>query len=205
MPQLLGKCTRGVNCKFLHKNSSPKPPDKQKKINKVCMYWKKGKCTRGDKCRFLHKSDKDRTPSPSRPAQMRKPPPQLRATPAASGVHAAAASNVGYVPQGKGLKNKPIKKARDQEHSDRRSRGKLISRPRRYTTCCADQADCPKPCQKPARYAAEAASEAARLLEQAVKAMIQGIPSSCDYECPSTECEDFGTTCQHCEEVSKRA
>ena len=67
---LKGKCTRGANCKFLHKNRSPspKPPDKQKKITKVCMYWKKGKCTRGDKCRFLHKSDKDRTPSPSRPA-----------------------------------------------------------------------------------------------------------------------------------------
>ena len=47
--------------------------------------------------------------------------------------------------------------------------------------------------------------EAARLLKQAVKAMLQGIPSPCDYECPSTECEDFSTTCQHCEEVSKTA
>ena len=77
---LNGKCTRGANCKFLHKNRSPspKPPDKQKKINKVCTYWKKGKCTRGDKCKLLHKSDKDRTPSPSRPAGMEAAPEKPR-------------------------------------------------------------------------------------------------------------------------------
>ena len=127
---LKGKCTRGANCKFLHKNRSPspKPPDKQKKINKVCMYWKKGKCTRGDKCRFLHKSDKDRTPSPSRPAgpenaapaapeKPRSPSPapkrrpgrgrskSPRATPAACCVHAAAASDARHASQGKGQGN----------------------------------------------------------------------------------------------------
>ena len=122
---LKGKCTRGANCKFLHKNKSqsPKPPDKQKKINKVCMYWNKGKCTRGDKCRFLHKSDKDRTPSPSTPAgtesaapaapeKPRSPSPapkrrpgrgrskSPRATPAACCVHAAAASDAGHAFKG---------------------------------------------------------------------------------------------------------
>ena len=35
--------------------------------------------------------------------------------------------------------------------------------------------------------------------------MLQGIPSPCDYECPSNEHEDFNVTCQHCEEVSKTA
>ena len=71
------KCTRGANCKFLHKNKSPspKPPDKQKKINKVCMYWKKGKCTRGDKCRFIHKSE-GRHHHPDL-QERRAPPPRL--------------------------------------------------------------------------------------------------------------------------------
>ena len=49
----------------------------KKKINKVCMYWKKGKCTRGDKCRFLHKSDKDRTHHHLDLQERRAPPPQL--------------------------------------------------------------------------------------------------------------------------------
>ena len=173
---LKGKCTRGANCMFLHKNRSPspKPPDKQKKINKVCMYWKKGKCTRGDKCRFLHKSDKDRTPSSSRtagtenaapaaPEKPRSPSPapksrpgrgrfkSPRATPAACCVHSAAASNAGYVPQGKGSKTKAIKKFLFVSRPEIRSiptegRGrKLFKRPRRYTTCYADQANCPKP------------------------------------------------------------
>ena len=37
--------------------------------------------------------------------------------------------------------------------------------------------------------------------------MLQGIPSPCDYdyECPNAEGEDFGATCQHCEEVSTTA
>ena len=35
--------------------------------------------------------------------------------------------------------------------------------------------------------------------------MLQGTPSPCDYECPNAECEDLGTTCQNCEEVSKTA
>ena len=35
--------------------------------------------------------------------------------------------------------------------------------------------------------------------------MLQRIPSPCDYECPNAECEDFGTTRQHGEEVSKTA
>ena len=35
--------------------------------------------------------------------------------------------------------------------------------------------------------------------------MLQGIPSPCDYECPSNDREDFNVTCQHCEEVSKTA
>ena len=64
-----------------------------------------------------------------------------------------------------------------------------------------DQENCPKADSRDARYAIETA----RLLEQAVKAMLQGIPSPCDYESPSNEHEDFNVTCQHCEEVSKTA
>ena len=76
-----------------------------------------------------------------------------------------------------------------------------MNRPRRYSTCYADQENCPKADLRDTRYAIETA----RLLEQAVKAMLQGIPSPCDYECPSNEHEDFNVTCQHCEEVSKTA
>ena len=79
--------------------------------------------------------------------------------------------------------------------------GKLVNRPRRYSTCYPNEENCPKPHSRDARYAVEAA----RLLEQAVKAMLQGIPSPCDYECPSNDREDFNVTCQHCEEVSKTA
>ena len=229
---LKGKCTRGASCKFLHKNRSPspKPPDKTRKINKVCMYWKKGKCTRGDKCRFLHKSDKDRTPSPSKPAgtenaapaapeKPRSPSPapkrrpgrgrskSPRATPAACCVHAAAASNAGHAFQGKRLASKVKKKVLFVSRPEVKSisvdgrGGKLVNRPRRYSTCYADQENCPKADSRDTRYAIETA----RLLEQAVKAMLQGIPSPCDYECPSNEHEDFNVTCQPCEEVSKTA
>ena len=195
---LKGKCTRGANCKFLHKNRSPlpKPPDKQKKINKVCMYWKKGKCTRGDKCRFLHKSDKDRTPSQSRPAgtdtatpaapeKPRSPSPapkrrpgrgrskSPRATPAACCVHAAAASGAGHALQGKSSTPRVKKKVLFVSRPDIKSISvdgrKLVKRPRRYSTCYPNQENCPKPDSKYARYAVEAA----RLLEQTVKAMLQ--------------------------------
>ena len=224
---LKGKCTRGASCKFLHKNRSPspKPPDKTRKINKVCMYWKKGKCTRGDKCRFLHKSDKDRTPSPSRPAgtenaapaapekprcpspaPMRRPgrgrSKSPRATPAACCV-----SDAGRAFQGKSSASKVKKKVLFVSRPEVKSilvdgrGGKLVNRPRRYSTCYADQENCPKADSRYTRYAIETA----RLLEQAVKAMLQGIPSPCDYECPSNEHEDFNVTCQHCEEVSKTA
>ena len=41
---LKGKCTRGANCKFLHKkrSPSPKPPDKQKRSTKFACTGRKG-------------------------------------------------------------------------------------------------------------------------------------------------------------------
>ena len=150
------------------------------------MYWKKGKCTRGDKCRFLHKSEKDRTPSPSRPAgsesaapaapeQPRSPSPapkrrpgrgrskSPRATPAACCVHAAAASNAGRAFQGNSasrVKKKVLFVSRPEIKIfpvDGRG-GKLVNRPRRYSTCYPNQENCPKPDSRDARYAMEAAS-----------------------------------------------
>ena len=149
------------------------PHHRSRLIKKVCMYWKKGKCTRGDQCRFLHKSDKDRTPSPSRPSgtesaapaapeKPRSPSPapkrkpgrgrskSPRLAPAACCVHAAAASNSGYVSQGKGPKTKKVlfvSKPEIRSIPIEGRGGKLINRPRRYSTCCADQANCPKPDQ----------------------------------------------------------
>ena len=149
-----------------NRSPSPRPPDKTRKINKVCMYWKKGKCTRGDKCRFLHKADKDRTPSSSRPAgtvnaapaapeKPRSPSPapkrrpgrgrskSPRATPAACCVHAAAASNVGRAFQGKSLASKVKKKVLFVSRPEVKSisvdgrGGKLVNRPRRYSTAPA--------------------------------------------------------------------
>ena len=82
--------------------------------------------------------------------------------------------------------------------------GKLVNRPRRYSTCYPNQENCPKPDLRDARYAAEAA----RLLEQAVKAMLQGmIPSLHPVitSAPATIVRTFNVTCQHCEEVSKTA
>ena len=220
-----GKCTRGANCKFLHKNKSPspKPPDKQKKINKVCMYWKKGKCTSAGSYTSLTKIGRHHHPDLQ---ERRAPPPRLlksqdpapkrrpgrgrskssRATPAACCVHAAAASDAGHAFQGNSasrLKKKVLFVSRPEIKStpvDGRG-GKLVNRPRRYSTCYTNQENCPKADSRDARYA----MEAARLLEQAVKAMLQGIASPCDYECPSNDREDFNVTCQHCEEVSKTA
>ena len=186
----------------------------------ACTGRKGGKCT-GDKCRVFHKSDKDRTPSPSRPSGIENAAPAAadkprapspapkrkpgrgrskspRPTPAACCVHAAAASTSGYVPQRKGARTKVVKKVLFVSRPETRSiptegrGGKLVHRPRRYSTCYADQANCPKSDRRDARFAAEAA----RLLEQAVKAMLQKIPSPYTSDCPNAECEDFGTTCR---------
>ena len=127
--------------------------------------------------------------------------------PAACCVHAAAASGAGHAFQGKSSTPRVKKKVLFVSRPEIKSipvdgRGvKLVNRPRRYSTCYPNQENCPKPDSRDARYRVEAA----RLLEQAVKAMLQGIPSLCDYECPSNDREDFNVTCQHCEEVSKTA
>ena len=153
------------------------------------MYWKKGKCTRGDKCRLLHKSDKDRPPSPSKPAGMESAAPAApekparkrrpgrgrskspRATPAACCVHAAAASYAGHAFQGRSSASRVKKKVLFVSRPEIKSipidgqGGKLVNRPRRYSTCYPNQENCPKSDSRDARYAVEAA----RLLEQAVK------------------------------------
>ena len=150
--------------------------------------------------------EKPRSPSPApeKPGRGRSKSP--RATPAACCVHAAAASDAGHAFQGNSasrVKKKVLFVSRPEIKSipvDGRG-GKLVNRPRRYSTCYPNRENCRKPDSRDARYAVEAA----RLLEQAVKAMLQGIPSPCDYECPSNDREDFNVTCQHCEEVSKTA
>ena len=75
--------------------------------------------------------------------------------------------------------------------------GKHIStRPRRFSTCYADEENCPKADPRDARFAVEAAKE----LKGIVDCINSGVVPPCEFEC-----EEEDITCEHCADVCKPA
>ena len=75
--------------------------------------------------------------------------------------------------------------------------GKHIStRPRRFSTCYADEENCPKADPRDARFAVEAAKE----LKGIVDCINSGVVPPCKFEC-----EEEDITCEHCADVCKPA